>query len=308
MNQKQEGDRRIDGENEQRRKVSEPEVETVYLNGEYVPLSEARVPIDDRGLTFADSLYEVVHYYSGQPFRWGKHVERLSYGARDLEITMPDEAKLAAAANELVRRNGLADAYVYLQVTRGVSPRGHIAPDGLTPTVFMTARPAAPVTAEAFTKGGNVITLPDQRWERCDLKSTGLLLSTLAKREARRRGAVEAALVRHGFITEGASTNMFAIIDGTVRTHPTGPLILAGITRDAVLDLARSAGLSVREEAFTPEEFAAADEAFLTSTTMEVFPLVAIDGQKIGSGEPGPVTRQLADAFRRLVMEECPSA
>lgn len=280
--------------------------ETVYLNGKFVPLNEAMVPIDDRGLTFADSVYEVVRCYRGQPFRWDEHMERLAYSTGELGIPMPDAAALAAAGRELLRRNGLAEANVYLQVTRGVHPRSHVAPDGLTPTVFMTARPAAPVTDEAFARGGAVITRPDQRWERCDIKSTGLLLSTLYKREAQRQGAVEAALVRNGVITEGGSTNLFAVVDGVLRTHPAGPHILAGITRKVVLGLARKLGLPVAEEAFTPQQFAAASEAFLTSTTMEVFPLVKLNGQPIGTGEPGPVTTQLAQAFRQLVDAECP--
>lgn len=280
--------------------------ETVYLNGSYVPLADAKVPIDDRGLNFADSVYEVVRCYGGQPFRWDEHLQRLAYSTGELGIATPDAGELAAAGRELLRRNGLTEANLYVQVTRGVHPRHHVAPDGLVPTVFMTARPATAVTEEAFAKGGTVVTMPDQRWERCDIKSTGLLLSTLYKREAGRRGAVEAALVRNGVITEGGSTNLFAVVDGVVRTHPVGPYILAGITRSVALDLAREAGLAVAEEAFTPDEFARASEAFLTSTTMEVFPLVAVDGQPIGTGQPGPVTRQLAEAYRRLVARECP--
>lgn len=284
------------------------DLETVYLNGQYVPLDEAKVPIDDRGLTFADSVYEVIRCYNGQPFRWDEHMRRLAYSTGELDIAMPDTSELAAAGRELLHRNRLSDANLYLQVTRGVYPRSHVAPDGLTPTVFMTARPAAAVSADAFAKGGTVVTMPDERWERCDIKSTGLLLSTLYKRTAQRRGAIEAALVRNGVITEGGSTNLFAVVDGVLRTHPAGPYILAGITRSVALALAREAGLRVAEEAFTPEELAGASEAFLTSTTMEVFPVVAVDGRPIGTGQPGPVTRQLAGAFRRLVASECPQA
>lgn len=279
----------------------------MYLNGDYVPLADAKVPIDDRGLTFADSVYEVVRCYNGQPFRWEDHLLRLAYSTGELGIPMPDRDALAAAGRELLRRNGLNEANLYVQVTRGVHPRSHVAPDGLTPTVFMTARPAAVVSADAFARGGTVITRPDQRWERCDIKSTGLLLNTLYKREAERHGATEAALVRNGLITEGGSTNLFAVVDGVLRTHPTGPHILGGITRSVTLQLAHELGVPVKEEAVTPAEFAAASEAFLTSTTMEVFPLVAIDQQPIGNGRPGPVTTQLAEAFRRLVETECPA-
>jgi D-alanine transaminase len=277
---------------------------TVYLSGRFVPLTEASIPLTDRGLTFGDGVYEVYRVYGGRPFRLKEHLDRLQRSARELRLALP-EVDWPALHAELLGRNGLesAEATVYIQLTRGApASRGHaFPPAGTPPTLFVVARPFVPPPARLYAEGATVITRPDLRWGRCDIKSVNLLPNVLANQEAHEAGAWEAAFVRDGVLTEGTHTNVFAVLDATVVTHPEGPRILGGITRNTVLELARDEGLRVEERPVLLAAVARATEVFLTGTSAEVMPVTSIDGRAVGDGRPGPIARRLLAAFRRLV-------
>jgi D-alanine transaminase len=277
---------------------------TVYLNGRFVPKAEAVVSVEDRGFLLADGVYEVVPVYEGVPFFLDRHVERLRYSLDAVRIDY-DTSNVAEIMRRLVTENGLERedrAIVYLQVTRGVAPRTHWFPEKpVPPTVFGTAkawtRPADAVWGRGFT----AITVPDRRWTRVDIKTINLLPNVLAFQAARDVQADDAILVRDGVAIEGAHQNFWAVIDGTVVTHPATHLILAGITRGVVLELAREAGIPVAERAIQVEELAVAEELFFTGATGEVRPCVQVDGKPVGAGRVGQVTRRLSAAFLQLV-------
>jgi D-alanine transaminase len=273
----------------------------VYLNGEFVPRDRALVPVDDRGFLFGDGIYEVTRVVRGRLFEAGRHARRLRRGVDALRIPFPAgaEAELTGVAERLIGENGLTEgeATVYVQVTRGAAPRTHqFPPEGTRPTVYVgTARFSPPDAVRE--RGAGVVTHPDIRWGRCDLKTVNLLPNVLAKQAAVEAGAFEGVFVRDGVVTEGAQTTVFAVVGGVVRTHPLGERILPSVTREVVLELAAEAGIEVREDAVTLDELRAADEAFLASTTADVMPVVAVDGATLGGGAPGPVTRRLSDAL-----------
>jgi D-alanine transaminase len=275
----------------------------VYVSGRFCPLAEASVPLGDRGLLFGDGVYEMYRLYGGRPFRLKEHVERLYRSAQAIRLELPP-LDWSAIHAELVERNGLAgaDATVYIQVTRGApSGRGHaFPPSGTPPTVFAIARPFAPPAAGLYEAGAAVITRPDVRWGRCDIKSTNLLPNVLANQEAAEAGAWETVFVRDGIVTEGSHTNVFVVLDGRLATHPEGPRILSGVTRSAVLELAREEGVPVDERPVLRAALDRASEVFLTGTSAEVMPVVRIDGAPVGGGAPGPIARRLRAAFPRL--------
>ncbi len=276
--------------------------ETVFLDGKFVPYGQAYIHVEDRGNVFADGVYEVIRYYGGRPFEMAEHMNRLERSASAIRLPIPYEREqIVAWADELVERNGLNDAIVYLQVTRGYAPRYHPFPDEITPTMFMTARPAVPQPPEVYEKGVACVTVEDKRWKMCNVKAIGLLPNVLARQTAKESGALEALLVRDGIVTEGSSSNFFMVVGNRLRTHPEGPYILSGITRQVVLELADRLRIEVEEVPFTLTELRQADEAFLTSTTLEIMPVVSVDGRAIGSGTPGPITKDLAEAFAARV-------
>jgi D-alanine transaminase len=267
-----------------------------YVNGRYGPIGNAAVSIEDRGLQFADSLYEVVAFLNGRFLDWDKHLWRLRRGLAALFIEgVPGDAALRAIAARLVAQSRFADGLLYVQVSRGAARRDHAFPANTPPTLVMTARRFDfRQRLPQLETGVSAITLPDQRWARCDLKTTGLLPAVLAKQEAKAAGAFEAIFVRDGEITEGGSTNIYMVDSGgVIVTHPVSARILPGIARDSLLDLAREAQLHVLERAFTPAEAAAAPELFLTSTTAPILPITRLDGAAVSTGAPGPVTRRL---------------
>jgi D-alanine transaminase len=276
---------------------------TVYLNGRLVPAEAATVPLGDRGLLFGDGVYEVYRTYGGRPFRRKEHLERLRRSAAALRIAFP-EVDWAGLHAELLERNGLqaADATVYIQLTRGApAARKHaFPPTGTPPTLFVLARPLAPLAPELLARGVAVITRPDLRWGRCDIKSVNLLPNVLANQDAVEAGAWEAVFVRDGLVTEGTHTNVFAVVGGRLRTHPEGPRILGGITRTVVLQAAAAAGLPVDESPVAVAELARASEVLLSGTTAEVLPVTRVDGTPVGAGTPGPVARRLLEALRAL--------
>lgn len=275
--------------------------ETVYLNGEFIPYEKALVPIEDRGLLFADGVYEVIRYYGGRPFELEAHLQRLKASASRIRIELPEPTdQIGARAGELVRQNGLAEAKVYIQVTRGPAPRDHAFPAHPRPTLFMTARPVVLRPEAEVRRGATAITVPDRRWEMCDVKSIGLLPNVLARQEAKEAGAFEGLFIRNGVVTEGTGSNVFAVVADTVFTHPEGPYILSGVTRRVAIERIRRRGWRLELAGLRPEELYAANEVFLTGTTSEVTPLVAIDGRPIGEGRPGPVALSLYADFQAI--------
>ncbi len=273
----------------------------VYLNGEFVDSSRALVSVNDRGFLFGDGVYEVTRAFDGSLFEPERHAARLRRGLAGLDIRWPfaDDHAPTAIAERLLRENALLDgeATVYLQVTRGVAPRTHQFPPASTaPTVYVAARAFTP-PEELRARGADAITHPDLRWARCDLKTLNLLPNVLAKQAATAAGAFDSIMIRDGVVTEGANTNVWAVVDGVVRTHPATHAILPGVTRDVVLELAAAAGRPVREEALRVDELWTADEVFLSGTTTDVMPIVRVDGRAIGDARPGPVARALHDAL-----------
>ncbi|MBB6729570.1 D-amino-acid transaminase [Cohnella zeiphila] len=270
----------------------------VYWYGNrYVSQEEVLISPEDRGYYFGDGAYEVFRFYSGRLYETDAHLKRLWHTAAGLRLTLPfTEAELTSRLEELVRRSGAADGNVYLQITRGAAPRAHPFPKGAEPVVMAYAssvdRPLA-----AMETGIRAVAVEDIRWLRCDYKTLNLLPNVMAKQEALDRGADEAVLHRDGTVTECSASNLMIVKDGTVRTHPANRFILHGVTRAVVLRLARAAEIPVLEQPFTLDELASADEIFITGTTVEVTPVVALNGQAVGSGKPGPVTRRLQQQF-----------
>ncbi len=276
----------------------------VYLNGHYIPARDASISPLDRGFLFGDGIYEVVRVANGKLIEAARHWARLGRSLREARIERPltlGDDDVSAIALRLLEENGLmkAHAIIYLQVTRGAfSPRTHhFPPAGTPPTVFANAAPFTPFDS-ARVAGVPVILAPDERWARCDIKTVNLLPNTMAKQRAVEVGAWETVFVRDGIVTEGTSSNCFAVIGGEVRTHPASHAILGGITRDVTIDVARTLGLTVAERAFTVAELEGADEAFLSSTTNDVMPIVRVDAGRVGSGEPGPVTKRISAAVQ----------
>jgi len=274
--------------------------EIAYVNGEFMPLDQAVVPVEDRGFLFADGVYEVVATYGGKPFALEPHLRRLERSLRELRIDLDIRAcGLEERIEEGIQRGGFAETLVYIQVTRGTAPRRHEFPKpGVEPTLVMTFKECYRLPAELFEHGARVITRPDLRWKRCDIKSIALLPNALAKQEAKEAGAFEALLFDgQGRVTEGSSTSVFRVADGMLWTAPEGPHILPSITRGILLDLARGTGIPVREDFSSLEEFLQADEVLLAGTTTEALGVVQIDDKQIGDGRPGPVTRRLREVF-----------
>jgi D-alanine transaminase len=273
-----------------------------YVNGRYVPHRAAAVHVEDRGYQFADGVYEVCEIWNGMIVDERPHLDRLERSLRELSIRMPMvRASLQVVIREVARRNRVENGLVYLQVTRGVAPRDHLFPPAATPpALVVTAKSIPRAKGERMAeKGVGVITLPDNRWERVDIKSVGLLPNAIAKEKAKAAGAREAWFVdRDGYVTEGASTTAWIVTtDGVLVTRPNGTGILPGITRITAAEVARREGLKVEERKFTVAEAKAAREAFITAASTIVMPVVAIDGDPVANGHPGSVATRLRAAF-----------
>lgn len=266
----------------------------VYLNGEYLPEAEATVPVTDRGFVFGDGVYEVTRALDGKLFAEEAHWLRLARGMREIGIDPGghlDRKKIREVSERLLGENELATGHatVYLQVTRGAAPRTHwYPPQGTPPTVYLSASRFT-VPEELRQNGASAISLPDIRWARCDLKTVNLLGAVLAKQRAKEAGAFDAVLVRDGAVTEGGATNVFAVIDGRLRTYPRSHYILPGITREIVIGIARENGIEVDETPILAHEIHGAEEIFFTGTTTDVQPIVKLDDRAIGAGRPGPI-------------------
>lgn len=272
-----------------------------YVNGVFGPVQAATVSIDDRGFQFGDGVYEVIRSYGGRLFALDAHLDRLATSAKAIRLVLPMPlGQLADLIHDGVRRAAWSETKVYLQVTRGVAPRDHAFPANTPPTLVMTFRMMKPMDPAVRAKGVSAMTMEDLRWGRCDIKSLNLLGNVLARQRAVESGAFEALFVKQGLVTEGSVSNVMALHQDVLHTAPLGPSILAGVTRQQVLELARKEGLSVSEQALTLPQFRAATEVFLTGTTVEVLPVIRLDGAAVGSGAPGLVTSQLARRFQEL--------
>jgi D-alanine transaminase len=282
----------------------------VYLNGSFLPKEQAFVPVEDRGFVFGDGVYEVWRVVNGQIFEFDRHMARLTRGLGELRIAPPPESRpdtIREIADRLIAENGLGDGEgtLYLEITRGVAPRAHqFPPAGTPPTVFALAKPFVP-PEDQRAKGVTAVTVPDIRWLRCDIKTIQLLPNVMAKQAAAERGAFEAILVRDGVVTEGSHANVIGVIGGEIRTHPTNNLILPGITRAVVLELARGLGIPVREEPFLASELPQVEELFIAGTTADVMPIVRVDDQVIGGGTPGPIAQRLQRELRAHIDATC---
>lgn len=281
-----------------------------YVNGRYLPHSLASVHIEDRGYQFADGVYEVIAVASGRLVDEEPHLDRLDRSLHELRIPTPVSSRVALRRimREVLRRNRIDEGSIYLQVTRGVAPRDHGFPRNAKPALVVTARRPRQSAPDLLDRGVSVITVPDIRWDRCDIKSISLLPNVLAKQKATESGAYEAWQVdEDGRVTEGSASNAWIITDaGEIVTHAPDHAILNGITRRAVRALASAEGLAMVERAFTVEEAKAAREAFLTSTTSLVTPVTRIDDTMVADGRPGPLTLKLRTLYRRHAGDEDP--
>ena len=282
--------------------------EIVYLNGEFMPLENARVPVLDRGFIFGDGVYEVIPVYSRRPFRLPEHLARFkrSHDAIRLDYPLTD-AEWTRLVHDLIQRHGGDDQSIYLQVTRGVAKRDHAFPKDAVPTVFAMSSPLSTPSREAIENGVATVSAVDYRWQRCDIKSTSLLANCLLRQVAADSGAAEVVMFRDGFLTEGSSSNVFVVRNGTILAPPKDHRVLPGITYDVVLELANNNRLACEVRPVSEEEVRGADELWVTSSTKEVLAVTTLDGKAVGTGKPGPVFRrihQLYQEFKRTIMRQ----
>ena len=278
----------------------------VYVNGEYLPEEEARISVFDRGFLFADGVYEVSSVLRGRLIDNPGHMARLHRSLTALDMAAPaKDTELEAIQMSLIGRNQVDEGLVYLQVTRGAADRDFVYPEGVKPSLVMFTQSKPLLQSAQAERGISVVTTEDIRWRRRDIKSVGLLAASMAKMIARRAGADDAWMVESGKVTEGSSSNAYILTrEGTLVTRSLGYEILAGITREAVLRLARTSSLQIEERPFSLAEAEEAAEAFITSATTFVMPVVSIDGKPVGDGRPGPVTRQLRELYITAALEQ----
>lgn len=272
---------------------------TVYVNGAYVPEDDAKVSVFDRAFLFADGIYEVTAVLDGKLVDFEPHVVRLRRSLAEIDMGMPlSEDELRVMHEELIARNGLREGIVYMQVTRGADDRDFPYPAKAQQTVVAFTQPKTLIDSPQARTGVAVVTMPDIRWQRRDVKSTGLLAQVLAKQAAKAQGAYEAWMVEDGYVTEGGSSSAFIVTpDNVLITRPLSYEILPGVTRRAILKLAETVAIKIEERRFTVAEAKAAKEAFLTSASSFVLPIVSIDGHKVGDGKPGPVAAKLRQIY-----------
>ena len=271
----------------------------VYLNGQFLPIEEAKVPVLDRGFIYGDGVYELIPVYRRRPFRLPQHLTRLQHSLDGIRLANPhSEAEWTEIVSEVIARQPFDDQGVYFQVTRGVAKRDHTFPPGVAPTVFMMSNPLVSPTAEQIEKGVAVVTADDNRWQRCDLKTISLVGNVLMRQLAADAGAVETVMFRDGLLTEASASNVLVVRGGTVLAPPKDHLILPGITYDATLEFTRDAGVPLEVRKLTREEALTADEMWLSSSTKEVLAITRLDGVPFAGGAPGPVFRRVWEAFQ----------
>ncbi len=275
----------------------------VYVNGSYLPEEQGKISIFDRGFLFADGIYEVTAVVNGKLVDYGPHMERLERSLHEVQMDWPcSREELKAMHVEMVKRNNLAEGWIYMQVTRGSADRDFKFPKGVKPTLIAFTQAKKLVDNPDAARGVSVITIPDIRWARRDIKTVNLLAPVLGKQAAYEAGAFEAWMVEDGKVTEGTSSNAYIVKDGKVVTRGLSNNILAGCTRRALFRLATEHHVEIEERSFTADEAYAADEAFLTSASNFVMPIVEIDGRRVGGGQPGPLTRKLREMFLEEIM------
>jgi D-alanine transaminase len=278
----------------------------VFLNGKFLPIEEAKIPVLDRGFIFGDGIYELVPVYSRVPFRLDEHLSRLERSLSETGIRNPySRAQWREIIFKLIDSQSFDDQGVYFQVTRGVAKRDHAFPKNVEPTVFMMSNPLVNPPRELVEKGGSAVSATDNRWLRCDIKSISLIGNCLLRQLSAESGASETILFRDGKLTEASASNVFIVKRRTIQSPPKGNLILPGITYDVIAELARGNGMPLEFRDVTEAEVRGADEIWVTSSSKEVFPIVTLDGAKVGDGRPGPVFHrmyQLYQDFKLKVM------
>ncbi|MFO1322009.1 MAG: D-amino acid aminotransferase [Burkholderiales bacterium] len=272
---------------------------TCYLNGEFLPLEHARIPVLDRGFIFGDGVYEVIPVYGRIPLRLDGHLARLGRSLASVRIRNPRTVdEWTALIRDLIARQTFDDQSLYLQVSRGVAKRDHAFPKDTPPTVFMMVNPLTLPSADQVSRGVTAVTATDNRWYRCDIKSTALLANVMLRQLAVDAGAAEAVLLRDGFLSEGSASNIFVVRDGIVATPAKSHLILSGITYDVITDLARGDGMTLEQRDVSEAEVRGADELWLASSTREVLAITTLDGKAVGNGRPGPMFERMYRLFR----------
>jgi len=266
----------------------------IYLNGDFLPIEEARVPVLDRGFIFGDGVYEVIPVYSHKPFRLAEHLLRLQHSLDGIRLQNPhSNEEWSGLVEQIIAGNDGDDQYLYLHVTRGVARRDHAFPKGVIPTVFIMSNPLLAPPRELFTTGVAAITADDNRWLRCDIKAISLLPNVLLRQMAIDAGAMETVLLRDGFMTEGAASNIFLVKDGILLAPPKNHLMLPGITYDVVLELAAAEKIPCEVRGVSEYELRTAQELLLTSSTREIMPITRLDGKPVGEGKPGAMFARL---------------
>ena len=272
----------------------------VYLDGEFLPIGEAKISVLDRGFIFGDGVYEVIPVYSRRPFRLAEHLARLQSSMDAIRLANPHSAsKWGELVEKIIAGNPWEDQGVYLQVTRGAAKRDHAFPKGLKPTVFIMASELVPPSAELVRSGAKAIVLPDFRWLRCDIKSISLLGNCMLRTLAADEGCAEAILVRDGQLTEASASNVFVVKSGTVLTPPKSHLILPGITYDVVLEIVRANAIAHEVRPVSESELRSAEEVWITSSSREVLAITTLDGKPVGSGKPGPIGERVHALYQR---------
>jgi len=272
----------------------------VYLNGQFLPLEDAKIPVLDRGFIYGDGVYELVPVYDRRPFRMAQHLQRLQHSLTGIRLPNPhSDTEWAAIIDGLIARQSFDDQGVYFQVTRGVAKRDHTFPQGVPPTVFMMSNPLATPSAEQVERGVAVVTAEDNRWRRCDLKTISLVGNVLMRQFAADAGAIETVMFRDGWLTEASASNVLLVIGGRIVAPPKDNLILPGITYGAAEEFAREAGLPFDLRPVPRAEALAAGEMWLSSSTKEVLAVTTVDGRPFAGGAPGPMFRTMHALFQQ---------
>ncbi|MBT9566831.1 MAG: D-amino acid aminotransferase [Thiobacillus sp.] len=276
----------------------------VYLNGAFMPLADARIPVLDRGFIFGDGVYELIPVYSRRPFRLSQHLRRLRGSLEAIRLDPPhDVAQWQSLVEQLISQQDFDDQSVYIQITRGVpgpgqALRDQVIPADMRPTVFMFAQPLITTTPEQKSAGVSAVTAADSRWLRCNIKATSLLANILLRQQAVDAGCAETIMLRDGWLTEGTASNIFVVKNGVLRAPPASNLMLTGVTYDLVLELAAQHGLPHEVRAISEAELRDADEVWMTSSTKEIMPIVKLDGVAVGTGAPGPLARRMDELYQ----------
>jgi D-alanine transaminase len=271
----------------------------IYLNGKFMPVEDAVIPVLDRGFIFGDGVYEVIPVYSRHPFRLQEHLQRLQNSLESIRLENPhSEDEWRELTRRVIDLNETEDQSLYLQVTRGAAKRDHAFPEKSVPTVLITSNPLNPPHDEQLQKGVGAITATDNRWLRCDVKSTSLLPNVLLRQLAVDAGCVETLLLRDGLLTEGSASNVFVVIAGIMLAPSKSNLMLPGITYDVVLELAQKNGIAYQLRSVTQAELKHADEIWITSSSKEILPVTTVDGKPVGQGNPGPVFQRMHDLYQ----------